>query len=447
MSDPAPRPLKAHPAGLYFIAAAQGAWYFSRYSTQAILVLYLAHVVYAAPQGGAFPGVDALRRLLSWEAQTTNPQALASTTIGLLALCMIPTQILGGFLSDRFLGRRYGAMTGLVFLTLAPVFWAFDKSFILALPCFVLGLSLAVNLFAQVGDLYVDDDPRRPDAYQIMSLVQEAAVIIGPTFCGWLAARYGWHYGFAAAGSVMLAGTLAYGMGWRHLPSPAPSRDGARGHGSSPLVLLRLGLRIALLIPMLAMIFICNEQIYDTYLIWGEQHYDRHLFGWVFPASWLMSLDAGVSFITQIIAIAFWRFYTRHRGTPGEWGQIVSFGMIGLLAPLVLAYASVLHSDGGQISMSWGLIFHFVNDLAMATIMPISLALFIRLAPVSAKSMAAAAYALVARLADIMAGQIGQNLPGWGSTRFWLFHTAVMAIGLALLITARSLYKTKKSLT
>jgi len=78
----------------------------------------------------------------------------------------------------------------------------------------------------------------------------------------------------------------------------------------------------------------------------------------------------------------------------------------------------------------------------MATIMPISLALFIRLAPGNAKSMAAAAYALVARLADIMAGQIGQNLPGWGSIRFWLLHTTVMGIGLALLVVARPLYRT-----
>ncbi|WP_336946177.1 MFS transporter [Asaia sp. HN010] len=429
---------KAHPAGLYFIAAAQGAWYFSRYSTQAILVLYLAHVVYAAPSSTAFPGVGALRHLLSWEAQTSNAQALASTTIGLLALCMIPTQIIGGFLSDRFMGRRRGALAGLVFLTLAPLFWAFDTSFILALPCFVIGLSLTVNLFAQVGDLYGDTDPRRADAYQLMSLVQEAAVIIGPTFCGWLAARYGWHVGFAAAGIVMLAGTLTYSLGWRHLPAPAV-RSQPRDSGAAPVLLLKTGGRIALLIPILAMIFLCNEQIYDTYLIWGEQHYNRHLSGWVFPASWLMSLDAGVSFVTQIMAIAFWRYYTRHRGAPSEWGQITSFGVLGALAPLVLVYASACSAAPSQINMIWGLIFHFINDLAMATIMPISLALFIRLAPDNAKSMAAAAYALVGRLADIMAGEIGQNLPLWGSIRFWLLHTGIICIGVALLLASKRL--------
>lgn len=434
-----------HPLGLGVVAIAQAAWYFSRYGAQSILVLYLAHALFNSALPHHTFGLDGLRSLLGWQVHDPKQsQALAAALIGTLAMAAIPVQILGGVFSDRWLGRYRGGALGLILLTVGPALWCFEPTFVLGLPCFVLGLAFAVNLLALTGDFHEAGAARHAEAFQLMALVQAGAVILGPIVCGGLAAWKGWSAGFAAAAVAMAIGTLAFLLGRRLLPAAALQRPRPRKRSkvttSAAPVDKRPLLILALLLPILALAMVGNEQIYDSYIIWGEQHYARHLFGWQLPASWLLSLDASVSMLMQALAIVFWRVWQRRFGAPSQIGQIAAFSVIGALAPAILALASACSADPHQINMIWGLAFHIVNDFAMAAVMPISMALYVRVAPEGMKSTAIAGYALITRFSDIVAGFLGTRLPDLGSVAFWLAHSALITLAAVLLLTAARLF-------
>lgn len=445
-----------HPPGLGVIAVAQGAWYFTRYGAQSIMVLYLAHVLFNAAAHPAVLGGWGLRHLLGWEigagqGSQVGGQALAAALIGTLAFAAMPVQILGGLLADRVLGRRWGTALGLACLTVAPLLWSFDFSFVLGLPFSVCGLALANTLNAQVGDLYRPGDERLADAFQLLALVQDAAVVLGPLICGGAAAWAGYHAGFAVAAVVMGTGTLTYLLGWASLPRPAgdDARTARPGPGPGPgpganaetETNWRLLAILAGLVPVLALAQVGNEQVYDTYILWGEQHYARTLFGLTMPASWLLSLDAGISLATQIAGLAFWRAYERRFAAPGEIDQVAMFSVIAALAPLVLALAAARSPHGPTISLLWGILFHTINDFAMSAVMPIGMALYVRVSPAGLKGTIVAGFALITRLSDVIAGRLGAMLPDLGSTRFWLAHAALIAVAACLLILAARLFR------
>ncbi len=59
--------------------------------------------------------------------------------------------------------------------------------------------------------------------------------LFSPLVCGTLGQRYGWHYGFSAAGAGMLIGLLVYWLGQRHLPEIVPMRNSSESVCQQPL--------------------------------------------------------------------------------------------------------------------------------------------------------------------------------------------------------------------
>ena len=95
--------------------------------------------------------------------------------------------------------------------------------FVLAIPsahAFFVGLLLVVlgtgllkpNASAVVGELYAPGDPRRDSGFSIFYMGINVGGVMGPLICGTLAQseRFGWHYGFAAAGFGMLFGVVQF---------------------------------------------------------------------------------------------------------------------------------------------------------------------------------------------------------------------------------------------
>ena len=79
---------------------------------------------------------------------------------------------------------------------------------------------------------------RRDRAYSIFYVGINIGAFLAPLVCGTLAAAFGWHYGFAAAGVGMLISLAIYAYGWRALPAdeaPRPTRRCRRSrHRSRP---------------------------------------------------------------------------------------------------------------------------------------------------------------------------------------------------------------------
>ena len=105
---------------------------------------------------------------------------------------------------------------------------------------FYAGLMLVVvgtgffkpNVSTMVGQLYAPDDRRRDAGFTIFYMGINLGASIAPFICGTLgqSPRFGWHYGFGAAGVGMLLGLGVYFWGReRLLPGVglAPVRDAA----------------------------------------------------------------------------------------------------------------------------------------------------------------------------------------------------------------------------
>ena len=70
---------------------------------------------------------------------------------------------------------------------------AFDQSFLLALLLLILGAGcLRGNLLSQVGQLYLPEDRRRADGFQIYYSMVNTGAFIAPLITGALGKSYGW---------------------------------------------------------------------------------------------------------------------------------------------------------------------------------------------------------------------------------------------------------------
>ena len=61
---------------------------------------------------------------------------------------------------------------------------------------------LKPNISALVGELYRDRPALRNNGFLIFYIGINSGAALGALVCGWLGERFGWHYGFGAAGDV-----------------------------------------------------------------------------------------------------------------------------------------------------------------------------------------------------------------------------------------------------
>ena len=219
MSAPAPAPSPSvgadarQPPGLYLLFAVEMWERFSYYGMRALMVLYL---------------VDARHGGLGWD------RVPAQRLYGWSGFFAYLLPVVGGVLADRRLGTHRARVIGALVIAAGH--------FLLATPplsAFFLGLSLIVigtgffksNVSTMVGQLYGEEDPRRDPGFTIFYMGVNTGALLGPIVCGYLAEspRWGWHWGFGAAGVGMVIGLLVYlRLKSRYLPGVGLVPTGGR---------------------------------------------------------------------------------------------------------------------------------------------------------------------------------------------------------------------------
>src|SRR5262249_1957568 len=123
-----------------------------------------------------------------------------------------------------------------VLMAIGHFMMAFEALFLFALIALILGIgAFKPNISTQVGALYAPGDRRRDRAYSIFYVGINIGAVAAPLVCGTLAARVGFHYGFAAAGIGMVASLGIYLYGTRTLPADESPRARAAGDAKKPL--------------------------------------------------------------------------------------------------------------------------------------------------------------------------------------------------------------------
>ena len=184
-----------HPRPLWMLFGAEFWERFAYYGMRALLAVYVATAFFSLlPEGEA--------------------RAQASLTYGAYTALIYGTGIFGGFVADRYLGYRPSILLGGalmaagLFLLLVPdLTW-----FLVGLAVIVVGNGLfKPNISAMVGQLYAPADPRRDSGFTIFYMGINAGGALAPLVCGTLiGVRFGYQWGFFAAGLGMIAGLVVF---------------------------------------------------------------------------------------------------------------------------------------------------------------------------------------------------------------------------------------------
>ncbi len=184
-----------HPKGLFFLFFAELWERFSFYGMRALLVLYL---------------VDELFKDLE------NGKDVAYEIYAAYGSLVYFTPAIGGMIADRVIGHKNSIMLGALLMCIGHFTMAFQNEiiFYMSLGLLIIGNGFfKPNISSMVGGLYEQGDVRRDGGFTIFYLGINLGAFIAPLICGWLGDRYGWHYGFGAAGFGMAVGLVVFWYG------------------------------------------------------------------------------------------------------------------------------------------------------------------------------------------------------------------------------------------
>jgi len=432
---PAPgRDLFGQPRGLVIIAGTELWDRVSFHGMQAMLVLYMAehlllpgHVEHVVGFARFRAGIEAVTGPLS-------VQALASQIFGLYVGLVYLTPILGGLLGDRWLGRRSAVALGALLMTAGHFSLAFEQSFLLALLLLIVGAGfLRGNLSSQLGDLYAKSDQRRATAFQVYYAMLNTGAFVAPLVSGALGQAYGWDYAFGFAGFGMLIGLLVYVCGQRLLPRDAPRAVRAARTRLGAAERRVVGALLVLL-PVSAMFWIAQSQIWNTYNLWVRDHVDLVIGGWKMPVPWLQAVDSLAVLVLMPPLLLFWRRQAAQGREPDELAKMGIGCLLFGVAVAWLAAAGLVAGAAGKVPLAWALAYHFLSAVGYLYWAPLAVALFARAAPASVNAMMIGVYYLSIFAGSLLGGRLGGLYEQVTPARFWLLHAAIVAAGGLLLL-------------
>jgi proton-dependent oligopeptide transporter, POT family len=440
------RDFLGQPRGLFFIGCTEFWERVSFHGMLALLVLYMVDQLLLPGHVENIVGFRGLRAAIEGVTGPLSSQALASQIFGLYVGFVYLVPVFGGLLGDRVLGRRRAVALGALLMTAGHFCMAFEASFLAALLLLILGAGvLRGNLASQVGDLYSSDDRRRETAFQIYYGALNTGAFIAPLITGVLAQRRGWHYGFGFAGFGMLAGLVMYLSGGRDLPPDAVRRARLVRQKLSAAE-RRVVLVLVLMLPLLALFWIAQTQIWNTYNLWVRDNVNLAIGSWRMPVPWLQSVDALGVIVLLLPVLRFWRWQAGRSREPDDLSKLAIGCLLFGVAIAWLAGGQLVADATGKVPLVWALVYHFLSAVGYLYFGPVAIAVFSRTAPASVNAMMIGTYYLSIFAGSAISGRLGGLYEQLSSAQFWLIHAAIVAAGgLLILLFASRLRRELKS--
>ncbi len=204
--------LFGHPVGLYILFFTEMWERFSFYGMKALLIFYLTKYHLFSDSAG-------------------------NLIIGSYAALVYAVPVIGGFIADKYLGFRKAIVFGGVMLVLGHLGMAYEGNaatqsltgaitrddtalqvFYFSLALIILGVGfLKANISSLVGELYKVGDKRRDSGFTIFYMGINLGSFFATIICVWLGEKFGWSYGFGAAGIGMTLGLITFILGKKYL--------------------------------------------------------------------------------------------------------------------------------------------------------------------------------------------------------------------------------------
>jgi len=461
-----------HPKALPLLFLTEMWERFSFYGMRALLVLYLVNALH-------YERKDAL--------------ALYGLYTGLVYL----TPIIGGYLADRYLGRRKAILIGGLTMALGHFAMAFEPLLHLALGLLIIGNGFfKPNISTLLGSLYAPNDPRRDGGFTIFYMGVNLGAFLAPLVAGTLGEKVGWHYGFAAAGVGMLAGLLQFTLGQKKLGDaglpPGKSRLDARDWTHIfviaacmiPLIYLIIGAagvsapywnglggigQLVLVVAVIAVLWFAGsrrskggaesltkeewsrivaigimglfvvffwmgfEQAGGTMSLFADKQTDRMVFGWEVPASYFQAINPLAIVALGPLVSMMWTRLDSSRFAIPTPAKM-GLGMIILgLGFIVLAFADSRAQVVGKVGPEWLVMVFVIHTVGELFLSPVGLSMVTKLAPTRLAAMLMGFWYMANFVANLLAGSLEAMLKSSGIPLYWFLVGSSIGAGAVLL--------------
>jgi POT family proton-dependent oligopeptide transporter len=440
-----------HPAGLRTLFFTELWERFSYYGMRALLVLYMV-------DAGSGLGLD---------------DQTATAIYGLYTAAVYVVALPGGWIADRLLGTQRAIWIGGLIIASGHFTLAFPGrvAFFLGLLLIICGTGLLKpNISAVVGELYAKGDPRRDAGFTLFYMGINIGAFIGPLICSTLGEneRFGWHYGFAAAGFGMLVGLWyfqrtrerlgdiglypsldsdnpadrrAIRAGWRNvaigvglvLAGSAAVLSGAvevnaiaAAQRSGVLIALmalayfvylfafaglnadekRKAIVIVILFLACAMFWAGFEQAGSSFNLFAERYTQRVFSGFEIPAGWFQSLNAMFVFTLAPVYAAMWVALAKRHLNPSTPAKFALGLILVGVGFLVMIGAAELVQKGEKVLPTWLIMTYLVHTMGELALSPVGLSATTKLAPHRFAGQMMGVWFLGTALGNLIAGLI-----------------------------------------
>ncbi|MEY4373848.1 MAG: hypothetical protein RL760_14 [Candidatus Eisenbacteria bacterium] len=439
-----------HPKGLFVLFLTEMWERFSYYGMRALLVLYMVNHLFIQPDVGQ--RVLGFNFIVGWfqsvfHTTTWTAQPLSSWVYGLYTSFVYGTPILGGLIADRVLGQRRTVVVGGVLMAIGHFLMAIESLFFPALIFLILGNGcFKPNISTQVGLLYKPGDKRRDRAFSIFYVGVNLGAFLAPLICGTLGQKYGWHYGFGAAGVGMVIGLLFYMANQKYLAQDVLAQRKAQADAPKESMTrdewLRVG-AIAVACMIVASFWAVYEQQGNTLQIWADQNTRWTFLGWEMPSSWFQSFNPFMIFLFTPLLTSFWSWQAARKQEPSSLTKMaIGCVLLGLGFIVMIVAANGLASPDAKRSVMWLVGSTVIYTFGELYLSPIGLSFVTKVAPVRMVSMMLGVWYLANFIGNYMTGYLGTFYESMPKAQFFQLMTTISVVaGVVLFFLARPLDK------
>ena len=408
-----------HPKGLYLLFTVEMWERFAFYGMRALLVLFMV-------------------KFLAFNTQKAGQ--IYGWYIGLVYV----TPLLGGYLADKYLGARKTIMWG-AFLMAAGYFLLASQHlimFYISLIIIIFGNGLfKPNISTIVGTLYDKHDSRKDAGFTIFYMGINLGAFMSPFICGTLGEKYGWKYGFMAAGLGMLIGLLTMWLGGKkylgdHGTKPVGKVHLDANNGKKTLLTKEEKDKILVIFIMAfftVFFWAAFEQAGASLTLFAERSTNRALMGFTVPTTWFQSLNP--LFIILLAPIFSWIWMKLgQKGKEPSSPLKFAFGLLLLGLGFVAMIFAAKEAVAGKVNMFWLILTYLLHTTGELCLSPIGLSLVTKLSPVRLASSFMGVWFLAVALGNYAAGAVlSSNYDTMDHSVFFSIP-AMMGIGSGLLL-------------
>lgn len=401
------------------------------YGLQSVLALYLADVLLSEGSIPRFWLLPELARLTG-----AHGVALAGIVTGAFVSAAVLAPAIGGIIADRLIGQHRAILAGGGMMAAGHGLLTLEAALLPALGLIALGSGLFKGpVAARLSGLYALDDPQRVEGFRLFYLAINLAGLAAPLVIGTLGERVDWHAAFVVSCAAMLAGLAIYQFRFaairsQHVPIEEAIDQTSAIPRTGPLSLMVLALSLALLtVP--------NAQIPNAYLIWVKHGFTRSIWGWDFPASWMIAADGLLGLGALAASGLFWRVHEQRQGAVDAATKAMVGAIFVIAGTALLVLAGVLHHGDSKVPVFWGLGFQLCNCVGLANVLPAAMAMFGQSSTSRNAATAMAGFYLALFAGGVASTLLASQFTSLPVTTFWLLHAFCALFGTFSLALGR----------